>query len=418
MMAHKTTFTLFTCAAALLGIAACNNNQSASGTAANRDSFNIKVNIKKFGDGYAKLIHRGADYRDPQTLDSVPVKNGQFVFTGKLKQPEMMMVQVAAGEWTFGFDVFAENADITVVADTTGSKYYDQTQYGGSKWAQLEDFTVTGSSGNDVWKKYDSDPAIKQYDSVITKFYQISQQQKDKDAEYAYRDKADSVSKLQTAARLKWIDDYSKANPSSVVGAYIFSQLYTFNESNLRLTQVDSLLHNFTGDAAASNYYKYVADNHSKRVALTPGHAAPDFTLLKRDSSSFTLSSLKGKYVMIDFWASWCHPCRQAIPHWKKVYDQYHSKGLEIVSVSDDSKWDAWKKAMDVEKMPWTQVCDEFPEKNMPARVGSLYMTTFIPFYVLLDKDGKILVYSGDEKAITDKLQEVLGGPSLAKNID
>ncbi|MBV4359246.1 TlpA disulfide reductase family protein [Pinibacter aurantiacus] len=418
MMAHKTTFTLFTCAAALLGIAACNNNQSVSGATASKDSFNIKVNIKKFGDGYAKLIHRGADYRNPETIDSVPVKSGQFVFTGKLKQPEMMMVQVAAGDWTFGFDVFAENADITVDADTAGSKYYDQTQYGGSKWAQLEDFTVTGSPGNDVWKTYESDPAIKQYDSVITKFYQISQQQKDKDAEYAYRDKADSVSKLQTAAKLKWIDDYSKKNPSSVVGAYIFSQLYTFNESNLRLTQVDSMLHNFTGDAASSNYYKYVADNHGKRVALTPGHAAPDFTLRKRDSSSFTLSSLKGKYVMIDFWASWCHPCRQAIPHWKKVYDQYHSKGLEIVSVSDDSKWDAWKKAMDVEKMPWTQVCDEFPEKNMPARVGSLYMTTFIPFYVLLDKDGKILVYSGDEKAITDKLQEVMGGPSLAKNID
>lgn len=59
--------------------------------------------------------------------------------------------------------------------------------------------------------------------------------------------------------------------------------------------------------------------------------------------------------------------------------------------------------------MPWIQVCDEFPLKNMPARIGSLYMTTYIPFYVLLDKEGKILVYSGDEKKIDDKLAELLG---------
>ena len=66
-----------------------------------------------------------------------------------------------------------------------------------------------------------------------------------------------------------------------------------------------------------------------------------------------------------------------------------------MVSVSDDSRWPDWFKAMDQEKMPWNQVCDEFPVKNMPARVGSLYMTTYIPFYVLLDNEGSQLVPPG-----------------------
>jgi thiol-disulfide isomerase/thioredoxin len=110
---------------------------------------------------------------------------------------------------------------------------------------------------------------------------------------------------------------------------------------------------------------------------------------------------------MIDFWASWCVPCRKAIPHWKEVYQQYNNKGFEILSVSDDSQWKNWTKAMDAEKMPWKQVVDEFPIKNMPARVGSLYMTKFIPFYVLLDKEGKILVYSGNEEDIDHKLKEI-----------
>ena len=80
-----------------------------------------------------------------------------------------------------------------------------------------------------------------------------------------------------------------------------------------------------------------------------------------------------------------------------------------MVSVSDDSRWPDWTKAMDAEKMPWTQVCDEFPVKGMPAKVGSLYMTTYIPFYVLLDKEGKILVYSGKEEDIDKKLKEIFG---------
>jgi len=144
------------------------------------------------------------------------------------------------------------------------------------------------------------------------------------------------------------------------------------------------------------------------RKALLPGNLAPDFTLLQRDSSLFTLSSMRGGYLMIDFWASWCKPCREAIPHWKEIYQTYHEKGFDIVSVSDDSRWGDWIRAMDQEQMPWIQVIDEFPVKNRPARIGSLYMTHYIPFYVLLDKEGRIILYTDSEEAIDSKLKELL----------
>jgi thiol-disulfide isomerase/thioredoxin len=188
----------------------------------------------------------------------------------------------------------------------------------------------------------------------------------------------------------------------------MLSQVYLFI-SDKPLNRIDSILNKFEGDAKNSVYYNSVASTQQKIKALLPGNVAPDFTLLQRDSSKFNLSSMRGNYAMIDFWASWCHPCRQAIPHWKEVYQKYHAKGFGMVSVSDDARWKDWFKAMDQEKMPWHQVCDEFPVENMPARVGELYMTTYIPFYVLLDKDGKILVYSGKEEDIDKKLKEIFG---------
>lgn len=116
---------------------------------------------------------------------------------------------------------------------------------------------------------------------------------------------------------------------------------------------------------------------------------------------------MRGKYVLIDFWASWCVPCRKAIPHLKEVYEKYRSKGFEILSLSGDQNQEAWRKAMDQEKMPWPKVCDDFPAQFAPSRVGSIYQTRFIPFYVLLDKEGKILVYSGNEQEIESKLQQI-----------
>jgi thiol-disulfide isomerase/thioredoxin len=231
---------------------------------------------------------------------------------------------------------------------------------------------------------------------------------KDIDEQYRYRDQSDSVRKLLNAWKLEQVKNYVDKNPSSVAGAYMLRDLYTWY-SDMPFSDMQTLVAKFEGEAKQSKYYNSLQDILAKRKAVMPGSTAPDFTLMKRDSSKLTLSSTRGKYVMIDFWASWCHPCRQAIPHWKEVYAKYHDKGFDILSVSDDSKWKDWFKAMDQEKMPWTQVCDEFPVKNMPSKVGSLYMTTYIPFYVLLDKEGKVLLYTSNETEIDEKLKEVFG---------
>jgi thiol-disulfide isomerase/thioredoxin len=112
----------------------------------------------------------------------------------------------------------------------------------------------------------------------------------------------------------------------------------------------------------------------------------------------------KGKIVVIDFWASWCGPCRNEIPHLKEVYEKYHPQGVEILSVSIDKKEAAWRKALAEEEMAWTQVLAPKAGKQTMKD----YQFSGIPFIIILDKQGKIVAKQLRGKKIDEKLDELL----------
>jgi len=379
----------------------------ASNSSFAQSSYDIKGTINGFNSGTVKFAAYLEENRTQKIVDSTSIVNGSFELKGKMI-PQMMSLIIEPGN--FSFEVFTDE-HVFVTADTTGSKHYDYTHYDMGKGAVISKFTITGSKNYDDWMNYQNDPGQKQFDATFAALdVKFKAAGKDIDAQYKVRDELDSVEKLRQAWQKKTIDAYVAQNPSSVAGVYMFDQLYKFISGSMSYPDLTAMLDKFTGEAKESVYYNYLLKEKMMLGAVQPGMVAPDFTLLKRDSTKFTLSAFtKGQYTMIDFWASWCHPCRQAIPHWKVVYQKYHDKGFNIVSVSDDVSWKNWTIAMDQEKMPWTQVDDEFPIKRMPSKVGSLYMTTAIPFYVLLDKEGKIMVYTNDETKIDEKLKEIYG---------
>lgn len=216
----------------------------------------------------------------------------------------------------------------------------------------------------------------------------------------------DSISKLKRPERLKWIEGYADKNPGSPSGPYFLSEFLKFDYQTT-IGQQEAILNKFTGLAKNTPEYVSMAKALENKKKLLPGNIAPDFTLLQPDGRPLTLSAMRGKYVLIDFWASWCVPCRKAIPHLKEVYAKYKDKGFEILSLSSDQNQEAWRKAMDQEQMPWPQVCDDFPEQFKPSRVGSTYQNVFLPFYVLVDKEGKILVYSGQASEVEEELKRI-----------
>lgn len=139
------------------------------------------------------------------------------------------------------------------------------------------------------------------------------------------------------------------------------------------------------------------------------GQAVPDFTLKTPAGDDFRLSSLRGQWVILDFWASWCMPCRALIPHLKEVYTRYHTDGLEVVSVSADANHDAWKKAMGQERMPWKQVVDTYLGGESFSDVATNYGIGSVPYLILLDKQGKTIALNPDPQVMDRRLREIFG---------
>ncbi|MGN6416336.1 MAG: redoxin domain-containing protein [Pseudobacter sp.] len=390
----KTSFYLF-CLAAIAGC----------GEAKQSQGFTIEGKINGVSSGLVRLNAYDEETRTTKVLDSVKMENGSFRFKGTVPAPEFVTINI---EDYWGMSLFLENSDIKLDIDTTGSDHYDYTAYGDRKGAMLKNFKISGSVNQDQWDAFQNNPGLKQYDAQFKALNEAYSKATSKDEGYKIKEQIDSLRDLSMANRKKLVDSFVTANPASPAGAYMFYDYYRFNEA-MPLNDMESLLAKYSGAAKNTFYFNHLTKELEKKRSLQPGKLAPDFTLLKPDSTQFTLSSLRGKYVMLDFWASWCVPCRKAIPHWKEVYKKYQPKGFEIVGVTNDSRWKDWFKALDEEKMPWLQVADEFPVKNMPSRVGTMFMTPYLPCYILLDKEGKIILHNPSKEQIDEKLRELLG---------
>lgn len=225
--------------------------------------------------------------------------------------------------------------------------------------------------------KKELEKAVVGYNKAFHEYNEVSETESNLQLLKEAGKKLDSLQAVQSQQLLDLIPRMSKSKALALI-------IYSYN-NHKPADELEVLLNRF--DAGIRNCYGLSQMQH--KIDLVKGceigRPSPDFELKNLKGQSVKLSSLRGKYTLIDFWASWCGPCRKEIPNLKKVYAAYKDKGLQLIGVSLDNSDAAWRKAVEEEQLDYLQLND--PENI----TGKLYNFSGIPFIILISPEGIIL---------------------------
>ncbi|MGO4290481.1 peroxiredoxin family protein [Chitinophaga sp. RAB17] len=197
-----------------------------------------------------------------------------------------------------------------------------------------------------------------------------------------------------------------KMNQHTPVLMYALDFLHPIKDKALILAEINRLSKEYPWLAEAKQKKTDMANAEAIARKTGIGATAMDFTQNNTAGKAVKLSDYRGKYVLLDFWASWCGPCRAENPNVLDNYEKYHSKGLEILGVSLDDKKDAWLKAIKDDGLEWAHVSDLKGWKNDVAKE---YNIRAVPSNFLIDKEGKIVAVDLRGEELSQKLQEIFG---------
>lgn len=204
-----------------------------------------------------------------------------------------------------------------------------------------------------------------------------------------------------------FVKRFIEENPNSNIGAYILTSLILgdigdiYSDSELiKLTEKFNKI-------KSKQISKYLEKNVTLLRNLQIGEVAPEIDITNIKGEKITLSQYRGKYILLDFWASWCRGCRQEIPNLKNIYNEFKSDSFEIISISKDKSKEKWLKAIEEDKPLWVQAIESDENKG---NVSTVYMLKWIPQFILLDRDGKIIKKGMRGKAIYDAVKEITKG--------
>ena len=325
-------------------------------------------------------------YGEEAPIDSAVVTNGAFTFQGEQATPTLCVLYV--GDQEMRRVSAGENAPYTAIFTLENARL--------QAVLNEEAPAVSGTPENDAFKALQD-----QVKGIRAKAEPLTDQLKS--ADEAVKEAAMEQYEAIEAEASQALKAYIEANCDKQVAAKVFSDArYDLSDEDQ-----EAIL------AKANDTFKAVRgiDKMIEHLNILKNSAVGkkfiDFEMADAEGKMHKLSEFvgNGKVVLIDFWASWCPPCRADMPNLVAAYKQYKSKGFEIVGISLDSKADAWAKGVQDLGITWTQLSDLQGWKNAGA---ALYGVNSIPHTILVDKDGTILCKKLHGKEIAAKLEEIL----------
>lgn len=211
----------------------------------------------------------------------------------------------------------------------------------------------------------------------------------------------DTYARNEQVADFNTIDSLISKDPASPANAYLFARNCA---PQMDYTQVNEYRQKFAASLNGTEYINQIDTLLSQLKNLQVGAVAPDFTLPDTEGNPVQLSSLRGNYVLIDFWASWCPDCRKENPNVVTAYNTFKDEKFKILGVSLDTKKEPWINAIEKDNLTWMHVSDL---KGWDSDIARLYVIKWIPRNYLLDPDGVILASGLEGEALTQKLQEI-----------
>ena len=198
------------------------------------------------------------------------------------------------------------------------------------------------------------------------------------------------------------LDSLLSVHPASPVSAYFVVKDFAYK---LDLEEMKSVRSKLDASLDGTSYVQQIESMIARMEKVQVGSEAPDFTLPDVNGNPVSLSSFRGKYVLVDFWAAWCPDCRKENPNIVSAWEKYKNKNFAILGVSLDRNRDQWLAAIEKDKLTWTQVSDL---KYWSSEAAVLYCIRWIPMSFLIDPEGKIVAIGLEGEELHNKLEELL----------
>lgn len=371
-----------------------------------QDAYRIEGRAEGFADGSKVSLAVTATHKDEKPTAETTIANGVFSFEGQIEEPKLYLLRITEPSGCSGENTFMlENAEIQIVV-TKGKQL-------NAEYMEFAAFKVEGSASDKTFreKMVVRDRLNKIYEDNQVKHEEILRKV---DEAYNVNDQK-AIQELTSSAAYK-----ASLKDDSLFFNTVEESMYSLFQENsdsfwgplLVLANLNYVptndsrymeLYNSFSDEAKNSFYGQIL-KEQLFVKSLKGEPMPEFTLPDKDGKLWEQSELgKGKkLLLIDFWASWCSPCRKSIPTLKEIYKEFTEKGLEIVSISIDKDKEDWLKAVEEEQFPWVSLWDT---QNV---FSDKFNGKAVPTFILVDEKGVVLDDTVMIQNLRQKIESVL----------